>query len=144
MNETNQKLVRRASVLVLYAIDVAEQADSDALGTIRSTLRDEYGGVIDDVWADVTVAVEGVRDRLVELNGEIQQVSPRWKVDRMAPVDRTLLRVGTWEILYAKHSPLHVINATVDLAKEYGEKSTPAFVNGLLDQLCKNHKISVV
>ncbi len=143
MSDSNSRLIRRAAVLVLYAIDSAEVDESDALDTIPGTLTDEFGSRVGQVWDDVTLAVHGVQARIEELNAEIQAVSPRWKVERMAPVDRTILRVGAWEILHAEHPPLEVINACVDLAKEYGEKTTPAFINGLLDQLCQNHDITI-
>ena len=143
MNETTSKLIRRATVVTLYAIDAAELSESEALEAMPEALRDEYGSEIDTHWADVQLAVSSVLSRLDELNGLIQVVSPRWKIERMASVDRTILRVGAWEILFANHAPLEVINSCVDLAKEYGEKSTPAFVNGLLDQLCQNHDISI-
>ena len=70
-------------------------------------------------------------------------MSPHWKLERMASIDRNILRLGAWEILTNHRSPIVVINACVELGKLYGEKDTPGFINGLLDQLCKNHKIKV-
>ena len=49
----------------------------------------------------------------------------------------------SWESYRITSSPIVVINACVELGKLYGEKDTPGFINGLLDQLCKNHKIKV-
>ena len=61
----------------------------------------------------------------------------------MAPIDRNILRLGAWELLHAKSSPLPVINACVDLGKEFGEKSTSGFINGLLDELCKANDVAL-
>ena len=62
---------------------------------------------------------------------------------RMARVDRNILRVGAFELMAGLTPPRDVIYDCVELAKRYGEKQTPRFVNGVLDQLCRNQGISL-
>lgn len=142
MNEpTERRRARRIALWLLYALDVAGGRPDDALQAGHDTALEVENGQVS--WPDVESMVRGTHDRLAELSSVVQAVSPRWKVDRMALIDRNILRLGAWEILHGGHSPLAVINACVDLAKEYGDKGTPAFVNGLLDQICRDHQIPI-
>lgn len=138
-----EKLIRHASLLVLSGVDIAGQDVEEALDNYPEALTDDFGQQLHDIWDEVKREVRGVHGNLEALNDEIRSVSPRWKVERMAPIDRSLLRLGMWEILYDKRPPIEVIDHSVDLAKDYGAKKTSAFVNGLLDQFCKNHKIAI-
>jgi len=138
----DQMLYRRAALLALTGLDISPQDTEDALRLDRATLC-ELGPDLDKNWHLVEERVRGVHSMFKSLNDAIQEVSPRWKLSRMASVDRSLLRLGFWEILHGGYPAFSVINDCVDLAKEYGEKGTPAFVNGLLDQMCRNHEISV-
>jgi N utilization substance protein B len=95
------------------------------------------------VWQQVERSVKGVSAQLDTLNARIQALSPRWRLDRMASIDRNILRLGVWELTEQAGAPVVVLNDCIELAKEYGDKGTPAFVNGLLDQLCKNNKIAM-
>ena len=124
----------------MYALDVAGGTAEDALSAAHSTVDELESGVD---WRNVDRIVRGVRERWDELNTVVQGVSPRWKLERMAHIDRNILRLGAWEVLHGNHAPLAVINGCVDLAKEYGDKGTPAFVNGLLDQICRDHALEI-
>lgn len=142
MTPTAHRKARRVALWLLYALDVSGGTPESALRAARQTLVElqEDSG---DYWDEIVVRVRGVYDRLDELNEVIQDVSPRWRIDRMAHIDRTILRLGAWEILHGGVPPISVIDACVDLAKEYGEKGTPAFVNGLLDQICRDHDVEM-
>lgn len=139
---------RQAALLVLVALDISvgsvEQALVDFPGSLadQETLADRAVEVRSQ-WGEVQKRVRGVHDVMEALNDEIRTVSPRWKIERMAPVDRSILRLGFWEVLYGNIPAKTAINGCVDLAKMYGEKGTPAFVNGLMDQLCQNHGIPI-
>lgn len=138
----NQRRARRAALRTLYAIDVSGYETKMALETIRGTLAEP-----DDhparYWDLVVARVHAVTDNLARLDEEIRVLSPRWRIERMAAVDRNLLRLGISEILAGETAPLVVINACVELAKEFGDKGTPGFINGLLDQLCQNQNITI-
>ena len=136
------KKARRAALRVLYAIDVSGLPLEKALADTRETLREEDDDP-NPYWEEVALRVRGVIEALDKLDDEIRVLSPSWRIDRMAAVDRNLLRLGIFEILDKITEPLIVINACVELAKEFGAASTPGFINGLLDQLCQNHDISI-
>ena len=133
---------RRAALRVLYAADVADDTPDDALANVRDTLRDE-GDNPDRYWDQVVRRVRGVFDDIERIDDEIRTLSTNWRIERMAAVDRNLLRLGVFEILHDVTPPLVAINACVELAKEFGTASTPGFINGLLDQLCQNHDIPI-
>lgn len=133
---------RRVSLWMLFAMDVTGRDVEELLFESYATVL-ELEPELDRAWERVEARITGVNDAFAELNASIQQVSPRWKLERMAIMDRNILRLGAWEILNDDQPPIAVINACIELAKLYGEKGTPAFVNGLLDELCKSRKIAV-
>ncbi len=140
--EGKDAAARRVALWLLWAADVTSRAGTEVLLESRNTAIDVEPRVATR-WREVEARVQGVSDRLEMLNEQVQAVSPRWKLERMASIDRNILRLGAWEILTNHRAPLVVINACVELGKLYGEKDTPGFINGLLDQLCKNHQIKV-
>ncbi len=85
---------------------------------------------------------EELVDRVVEhedfLDDHVSEFLEDWRMDRVYPVERILLRVGAFEILYTERSKAIVINEAVELAKKYGDEGTGSFVNGILDNLEKS------
>ncbi|MBI2606876.1 MAG: transcription antitermination factor NusB [Deltaproteobacteria bacterium] len=82
--------------------------------------------------------VEGVGKNLPILDGTISRLSTHWRIERMPRVDLSILRLTAFEILFRPDIPKSVaINEAVKLAKAYGEKDSPSFVNGLLDRIAK-------
>lgn len=83
--------------------------------------------------------VTGVREKKDLLDRKIQSFSSHWKIERMALVDRNLLRMAAFEMLEAseKLKPSIVINEAVEIAKKFGSTESSAFVNGILDQIAK-------
>ena len=83
--------------------------------------------------------IDGVVSHQSELDKSLQSVSQKWKVERMSLVDRNILRVALFELHYAteKSKPQIAINEAVEIAKKYGSTESSAFVNGVLDQLCR-------
>jgi N utilization substance protein B len=80
--------------------------------------------------------VAGVADHLEELDVFIVRFSEHWRLERMTLVDRNLLRLAIYELLYQpKIPPKVVINEAVEMAKRYGSEASGGFVNGILDQV---------
>lgn len=80
--------------------------------------------------------VEGIIEKIPELDEKINSVAKGWKTNRMGKVELTILRQAAYEILYDSEVPDKVaINEAVDLAKKYGGKDAPAFINGVLAKL---------
>lgn len=90
----------------------------------------------DKVPAYLMDLVAGVTSHLEELDALIIRYSEHWRLERMASVDRNLLRLATYELLYQPGIPPKVvINEAVELAKRYSTEDSGAFVNGLLDRI---------
>jgi transcription antitermination protein NusB len=80
--------------------------------------------------------VEGVAGHLEELDAFILRYSEHWRLERMTIVDRNLLRLAIYELLYQPNIPPKVvINEAVEMAKRYGSEASGGFVNGILDQV---------
>jgi transcription antitermination protein NusB len=83
--------------------------------------------------AFVRILVEGVLERLKDLDELIAKYAPEWPVDQMAIIDRNILRIAIHEIATAENTPVKVaINEAVELAKVFGSGSSRRFVNGVL------------
>lgn len=80
--------------------------------------------------------VEGVTSHLEELDVFIVRYSEHWRLERMTIVDRNLLRLAIYELLYQPNIPVKVvINEAVEMAKCYGSEASGGFINGILDQV---------
>lgn len=80
--------------------------------------------------------VSGVCDTKEYLDELISQSSQNWRLDRMSHVDRSILRIGVFEILYMDDIPPKVsIDEAVELGKKYGTEDSGAFINGVLDNI---------
>ncbi len=87
--------------------------------------------------------VNGAIEHQAEIDDIIQRASKNWRLDRMARVDRNLLRLGTYELRFQPDVPAKVvINEAIEVAKRYGTAESPAFVNGLLDRISQELKRS--
>ena len=80
--------------------------------------------------------VEGIAARIPEMDGKINEVAQGWKTRRMGKVELTILRQALYEMEYDSEVPSKVaINEAVELAKKFGGKDSPAFINGVLAKL---------
>jgi N utilization substance protein B len=79
---------------------------------------------------------DGVITHASELDSRIQAAAENWRLPRMAGVDRNVLRLGAYELLFAPDTPDPVaLDEAIELARRYGTADSTAFVNGILDQL---------
>ena len=80
--------------------------------------------------------VVSLLDNIEEIDEIIQKFSDHWVLDRMAVIDRNILRMGTCELLFSFSTPPKVvINEAIDIAKKYGNEDSPEFINGILDKV---------
>jgi transcription antitermination protein NusB len=79
---------------------------------------------------------DGVIAHLDEIDRSLGAAAENWRLPRMAAVDRNVLRLGAFELLFAPDTPASVaIDEAIELARRYGAKDSPGFVNGVLDRL---------
>lgn len=80
--------------------------------------------------------VSGVAQFVDELNEMIKRHSTNWRLERMAVVDKNILRIACYELCHQPEVPHKVIiNEAIEIAKKYGSEDSPAFVNGVLDRI---------
>jgi len=83
----------------------------------------------------------GILDRRDDLDRMIGDRTVGWRFERLSLIDRNILRIGTYEILYAADVPPEVaIDEAVELAKRYGTDPAPSFINGILDRIWKDQR----
>lgn len=103
---------------------------------LGSTLADRVASAEPPVNAYTVTIVEGVSEHQQRIDELLATYSVGWSLERMPTVDRNLLRIAAWEILYAEDVPDTVaVSEAVNLAGELSTDESPAFVNGLLARL---------
>jgi N utilization substance protein B len=112
----------------------AEASGASAEDTIRLFLRSFEAEPEGREYAEA--AVRGVENAKNEVDARVRAASTNWRLERMARVDRAILRLATWELAYRGDVPRAVvIDEAVELAKAYGTDESSAFVNGVLDKI---------
>jgi N utilization substance protein B len=123
---------RECALQALYQLDTAGGDAHDALAGILAHFE--------DVDAETTTfageLVDGVQAERPAIDEVIQKSSTNWKLDRMARVDRNILRLAVYEILRRGDVPTRVtLNEAIELGKKFGTEESSSFVNGVLDRI---------
>jgi N utilization substance protein B len=122
---------REAALQMLFAI---EASGVDAERAISEFWRELPGDAEDRAYADA--AVRGVQAALASIDERITKASTNWRLERMARVDRNVLRLGVWELSERHDVPRAVaLDEAVEIAKRFGTEESGAFVNGVLDRV---------
>jgi len=126
---------REAALQVLYLLDLLGEG---VLGELDAVLR----WLLEPTQTDPSVAqfaralVTGTWEQRAELDRRIRSIAEHWDLDRMAVVDRSVLRLAAYELLFGSDVPDKVaINEAIDLAKRFSTADSGAFVNGILDKI---------
>ncbi|HIJ91433.1 MAG: transcription antitermination factor NusB [Desulfobulbaceae bacterium] len=83
--------------------------------------------------------VWGITDKWEEINAKIEESAVNWRVSRMSVLDRNIIRLAAYELIYKEEVPPRVaIDEAIELAKRYCGEDSPAFINGILDAILKN------
>ncbi|MDO8729780.1 MAG: transcription antitermination factor NusB [Candidatus Omnitrophota bacterium] len=128
---------REAALKTLYQMDVTGDPPADALKIFFRHHRVAVGSQ-----AFVSRLVEGTIKHLAEIDPLIRRHATNWTLERMAIVDRNILRLGAYELLHETQTPPKVvINEAVDLAKRFGAADSGKFVNGVLDSIHKTERV---
>jgi transcription antitermination protein NusB len=117
------------------AVDILFEAEQRKLPAVQ-VLADRVAQSDPPVPEYTVVLVEGVTARRERIDELLSTYSQGWTLDRMPAVDRALLRIGAFEVLFADEVPDAVaVNEAVDLARSLSTDDSPAFVNGLLGRI---------
>ncbi len=137
---SNRHLGRIVALQTLYEQDFRRDV-SDPGFELSEVLRrntDRYQEVLEDQ-AFISKIVHGVTDMQDQLDSILQPVAPEWPIDQIARMDRIILRMGIYELLFNSDAPPKVvINEAVELAKAFGGDNSSKFVNGVLGTVLKN------
>ena len=132
---SNRHLGRIVALQTLYEFEFRSQSEDKELDLKEVLGRniERYKEAIDDK-AFVSELVNGVLKYQAELDEKLQPMAPGWPLEQMARIDRTVLRIGLYELLHRADSvpPKVVINEAVELAKAFGADNSSKFINGVL------------
>ncbi|MBF4573630.1 transcription antitermination factor NusB [Herbiconiux sp. VKM Ac-1786] len=127
---------RKRALDILYAADVRQIPIAEALAAEAgraATQPDRQNS-----WLYAREIVDGVTDRFSEIDETIESYAQGWTIARMPTIDRALLRIGVWEILYNDEVPAGVaIAEAVELAKTLSTDDSAGFVNGVLGKVAQ-------
>ncbi|MCM8800446.1 MAG: transcription antitermination factor NusB [Candidatus Omnitrophica bacterium] len=123
---------REFALQILYQMDITQDSYHVCLDNFWQT----QGKVNKEIKDFTSELVEGVAEHLNAIDEKISQYATNWQLKRMAVVDRNILRLGSYELLFREDIPPKVsINEAVELAKRYSGLEAGRFVNGILDKI---------
>lgn len=127
---------RELAMQALYYIDLVGDDVERAYNLFCTHFEPE-----DEIRAFFENIVEGTLKHKREIDNLVESFSNNWKLSRMSGVDRNVLRIAVYEILYCYDIPSIVtINEAIDIGKKYGTADSGAFINGILDAISQNLK----
>ncbi len=134
----NRHLARSIVLQTLFEWDTTEASNKDAAAILARNVTEFGGDDVDHPFMDHLL--DGVLAKKDDIDLVIGKAAPEWPLERIAPVDRNILRLGLYELLFADRAqvPAKVaINEAIELAKTFGGDSSGRFVNGVLGAVYK-------
>lgn len=127
-----RRRAREAALGVLFQMDLGKLSLEESLDTVKGA--DWHP----DDWTLVVRLARGTREHLSEIDAIIAQFAEHWTLERMAAVDRNILRMAIYELERADTPVGVVINEAVELAKRYSTEESGRFVNGMLGKIVRS------
>ena len=132
---SNRHLGRIVVLQTLYEYEFRSQAQDSNVSLVEIVARNlsRYEDTIGDK-RFVQDLLNGIIEKQVELDSKLQPMAPEWPISQIARIDRNVLRMGLFELLYMKETvpPKVAINEAVELAKAFGSDNSSKFINGVL------------
>lgn len=129
-----RRTAREFALQILYRLDMGQE-------NLAEKILEEFWETnltSDDVKEYTDLLVKGTKENQKEIDRIIADSAENWTIDRMASVDRNILRFSTYEILKRNEIPSSVIiNEAIEIAKKYGTEESGSFINGILDRVAK-------
>ena len=124
---------REVALQLLYQIEINPLDTREILDLFWQSFEPP-----EEIKAFASQIVDGVRRHRDDIDSLIDGYSDHWKLERMTLIDRNILRLGVYELMYAEDVPVKVaINEAIELGKKYGSEESGAFINGVLDKIHK-------
>ncbi len=125
---------REYALKMLYAVDITKDGPEDCI----KNFWDNHDTVNDQIKKFADYLVMGTCKNKDLIDKLISKYAKNWQIERMATIDRNIIRMATFELLFAEDIPPKVsINEAIEIAKKYGDKDSNKFVNGVLDKINK-------
>ena len=129
----SRRKAREYALQMLFQWDITKDNIESVMAGFWANI-DEPPAVIEFANQLVTRTIEHVE----EIDSIVQRHAEHWRLDRMAVVDRNLLRLATQEFIYDKETPKTVvINEAIEIARRFSAQESPQFINGILDSIRK-------
>ncbi len=138
----NRHLGRIIALQTLYEQDFRLECKDKSfdLETVLKRNINRYQAMVDDQ-GFIQQLVRGVEAKHTAIDKILQPIAPEWPIDQIARMDRIVLRIGTYELLYSPEAPPKVvINEAVELAKAFGGDNSSKFINGVLGTVLREHE----
>ena len=142
---TKRRKARQYALQFLYGIDLValEPEERKKYDLFRGL--DEFWKGADETDPDVKAFAEGLIrgtiDHLSDIDAMVQKAVDKWKLLRMAAIDRNIIRVASYEILFREDIPDAVsMNEALEIAKRFSTAESAAFINGILDRISRDFK----
>ena len=134
-----RSMARECSLKILYQAEMTRRKVTKA--------ADIYWKRLDNIDKNIKEFSDkinlGVEQNFEDIDSKISQYATNWQLKRMAVIDKNIMRMGVYELLYRPEIPPKVtINEAVELAKKYGDANSSKFVNGILDKIHKSENIT--
>ena len=133
---SNRHLARTVAMQTLYQWDFNEADEKEFVQYLARNKKEFAPGFQDEGFIDLLT--KGVLDNKQEIDDLIVKYAPEWPLDQITLVDRNILRLGIFELMFTEDIPSKVaINESIELAKTFGGPSSGKFVNGVLGAIYK-------
>ena len=130
---STRRRAREIVLQMLYEADINDTRDADSMRRfIRSRMQGRRA-LTDFAWK----LLEGTLENRDAIDVRLAELATNWSLSRMPVVDRNVLRLGAYEIMFGDTPDRVAVNEAILLAKRYGDTNSPRFVNGILDRLMK-------
>jgi N utilization substance protein B len=133
-----RRRAREAALQVLFQLDVGRLSLEDALASVSAP------DWLPEDWVLVETLSRGTQARVHQIDAVIARAAEHWTIERMAAVDRNILRMAIFELQHTTTPVRVIINEAVELAKRYSTGDSGRFVNGLLGNVVRSGMLSLV
>ena len=145
MSTAERRQARITALQTLYEVDTTEHTAEEVMYRLFNEPMSESQAEVDPLGEDVRsyarTLVDGVGGHQGDLDGIIARSAPNWPVDQMSSIDKNILRLAIFEILFDNRVPLKAaINEAVELGKRFGSDSSSRFINGVLGTVAAEHQ----
>ncbi|MDD3086474.1 MAG: transcription antitermination factor NusB [Patescibacteria group bacterium] len=131
----NRHLSRMVAMQAIYEWNFRQDADLDEL--VERSIS-EFSNDVDSKY--IRDLISGVTKNSKTIDREIETCAPEWPIEQISHVDKSILEIAIYELVYAKDIPPKVaINEAVELAKQFGSSNSSKFINGVLGSVYDRH-----